>query len=147
MHDTIKRVGAASRTDIQYLERVLSEELEDVPLVWEGKNAGNERIRVSVWLGVLSLHIRESGGESEIARINLGRLFEIQERVDRNINRARRAVPNLRPLTRAEENRCWRAAAGDPELRFFESHNLTPAAFGGIWQVLRVLKRLLETRG
>ena len=56
MHATLKRVGTVFLTDIQNLERV----------------------RVSVWLGVLSLHIEESGGE--IVRINFGRLAEIRRR-------------------------------------------------------------------
>ena len=87
MHATLKRVGTVFRTDIQNLERV----------------------RVSVWLGVLSLHIEESGGE--IVRINFGRLAEIRERAERNMSRARRVLPNLRPLTRTEESRCGRARA------------------------------------
>lgn len=144
MHDIAKQVGAVFRTDIHKLDQIPLEDIEDVPHVWEGRTTEDESIRVSVWLGVLSLHIQQSDGEREIARVNLGRLAEINTRAERNISRLKRSMSSLRPLTRSEENRCWLEAASNPELRFFESHKITPAAFGGIWQTLKALRRLME---
>ncbi|MFA7346031.1 MAG: hypothetical protein WC003_17165 [Terrimicrobiaceae bacterium] len=144
MHDIAKQVVAVFRADIHNLDQIPSEDIEDVPHVWEGKTTGDESIRVSVCLGVLSLHIQRSDGEKEIARVNLGRLAEINTRAERNINRLRRSMSSLRPLTRSEENRCWLEAASSPERRFFESHKITPAAFGGIWQTLKALRRFME---
>jgi len=120
MHATLKRVGTVFLTDIQNLERV----------------------RVSVWLGVLSLHIEESGGE--IVRINFGRLAEIRERAERKPGQTRPPKPAASDANGREP---LRAGASNPELRFFESHKITQAAFGGIWQALKPFRRLLEAQG
>ncbi len=97
MHDIAKQVGAVFRTDIHNLDQIPLEDIEDVPHVWEGRTTEDESIRVSVWLGVLSLHIQQSGGEREIARVNLGRLAEINTRAERNISRLK--AVDVQPAT------------------------------------------------
>jgi hypothetical protein len=77
-----------------------------------------------------------------VLQVNLGRLAEIARRAEHNLSTAKRTLPVIRELTRDEEDRCWNAAADDPEVRLFESLRVTPMVFGGIWPTLKALGRL-----
>jgi len=150
MHDTKKRVDGAAvfRTGIAIskLERLLSEDTMDSPLIWVGKTESNQPIRVCARLGILSIHLESASGEQEIARVNLGWLEEVESLANRKIQRLRRNLPNLRVLNQHEENRCWQEASRDPEAQLFASHKVMPSAFGGIWQTIRTLNCLFEAR-
>lgn len=149
MHDTMK-VSAADGISmlaggLLEMEPINVEE-PDGPTAWRAKLGGEQSLRVCARLGTLSVHLEQRGGEREIARVNLGRLAQVRFLARRLQRAARRQLPSLRPLSREEEDQCWRMALRHPELHLAESHRTTPEAFGGVLSALAALDRVIEAQ-
>ena len=106
----------------------------------------SKSLRVACCMGEFSVW-QEGAHERELFRMNLGVLAEIARRADRQIQTARRSLPELRELSEGEIAKIWRRCTSDPEVRFCASLRIGAASLGGWRRCLDLAGKFLRMQG